>query len=127
MRPSASRSSRCAANTRSAAPISIPHASGYPFELVDPFFTKDGFYAELEHPLGRYLSVVYRYEELSRKGSPLPGAPAQMTADGRFVRYTGGIVITPASSTFVKLSWEYWDTSEYGRFQSYHAGIGGAF
>ena len=104
-----------------------PNASGYPFAVVDPFFTKAGFYAELEHPLGKYLTVVYRYEELKRTGTPLPGAPADMTADGRFVRYTGGVVITPAQSIYVKLSWEYWDTSDYGKFQSYHAGIGGAF
>ena len=104
-----------------------PNASGYPFALVDPFFVKDGFYAELEHPLGNHLNVVYRYEELKRTGSPLPGAPAEMSADSRFVRYTGGIVVMPAQSVYVKLSWEYWDTTDYGKFQSYHAGIGGAF
>jgi hypothetical protein len=102
-------------------------ASGYPFLLKDPFFVKEGFYAELEHPLGKYLHVVYRYEELARKGTPLPGAPAEMSADSRFVRYTGGIGITPAQNMFMKLSWEYWDTTDFGKFNSYHAGIGGAF
>lgn len=104
-----------------------PTATGYPFGLVDPFFTKEGFYAEAEHPLGNYLNVVYRYEELKRTGSPLPGAPAEMTADSRFRRYTGGLVLTPAANVFVKASWEYWDTSDFGRFNTYHAGIGGAF
>jgi hypothetical protein len=104
-----------------------PNATGYPFALVDPFFVKDGFYAELEHPLGKYLALVYRYEELKRTGSPLPGAPPEMTANSRFTRYSGGVVITPASNVFVKASWEYWDTSDFGRFNTYHAGIGGAF
>ena len=104
-----------------------PTATGYPFTLEDPFFVKDGFYAELEHPLGKYLNVVYRYEELKRTGSPLPGAPVEMTADSRFVRATGGVVVTPAQNVYLKLSWEYWDTTDYGKFQSYHAGIGGAF
>lgn len=104
-----------------------PTATGYPFGLVDPFFVKEGFYAEAEHPLGKYLSLVYRYEELKRTGSPLPGAPAQMTASSRFTRYTGGVVLTPAQNVFVKASWEYWDTSDFGRFNTYHAGIGGAF
>jgi hypothetical protein len=102
-------------------------AASYPFELKDPFFVKDGFYAELEHPLGKYLGVVYRYEELARKGTPLPGAPAEMTADSRFIRYTGGVAVTPAQNLVVKLSWEYWDTTDFGRFQTYHLGLGGAF
>jgi hypothetical protein len=102
-------------------------AATYAVELKDPFFVKDGFYAELEHPLGKYVDVVYRYEELARKGAPLPGAPAEMTADSRFVRYTGGVAVTPAQNLIVKLSWEYWDTTDFGRFQSYHAGLGGAF
>jgi len=104
-----------------------PAATGYPFALVDAFFVKEGFYGELEHPLGKYLNIVYRYEELARRGTPLPGAPAEMSVDSRFVRYTGGVVVTPAQSLFVKLSWEYWDTSDFGKFQTYHAGIGGAF
>jgi hypothetical protein len=104
-----------------------PSASGYPYGLLDPFFTKDGFYAEAEHPLGKYLNVVYRYEEMKRTGSPLPGAPSELTANSRFTRYTGGIVLTPAQNVFVKASWEYWDTSDFGRFNTYHAGIGGAF
>jgi hypothetical protein len=104
-----------------------PTATGYPYGLLDPFFTKEGFYAEAEHPLGKYLNVVYRYEELRRVGSPLPGAPAELSANSRFTRYTGGLVVTPASNVFVKASWEYWDTSDLGRFNTYHAGIGGAF
>jgi hypothetical protein len=104
-----------------------PNATGYPYALVDPWFTKDGYYAELEHPLGKYLGVVYRYEELKRTGSPLPGAPPEMTANSRFTRYNVGLVITPAQNVFIKAAWEYWDTSDFGKFNTYHAGIGGAF
>jgi hypothetical protein len=104
-----------------------PNATGYPFVLEDAFFTKEGFYAELEHPLGKYLNVVYRYEELARKGTPLPGAPAPMTANSRFARTSGGLAITPAANLVIKLSWEYWDTTDFGEFHTYHTGIGGAF
>lgn len=104
-----------------------PGASGYPYALADSFFTKEGFYAEAEHPLGKYLNVVYRYEELRRIGTPLPGAPPEMSSNSRFTRYTGGVVLTPAQNLFVKASWEYWDTSDFGSFNAYHAGIGGAF
>jgi hypothetical protein len=104
-----------------------PAASGYPFALVDPWFEKAGFYAEAEVPLGGYLSAVYRYEELRRKGTPLPGAVSELTQDSEMVRHTGGLVITPATALFVKLSWEQWQTTDFGDFQTYHAGIGGAF
>jgi hypothetical protein len=104
-----------------------PSATGYPYALVDPFFVKEGFYVEAEHPLGNYLNLVYRYDLLSRVGTPLPGAPPEMTDHSRFKRYTVGAVITPASNVFVKASWEWWDTSDFGSFSSYHAGLGGAF
>jgi hypothetical protein len=104
-----------------------PDATGYPFALEDDFFVKEGFYAEMEHPLGKYLNLVYRYEELARKGTPLPGAPVEMSADSRFVRYTGGLAVTPAQNLMVKASWEYWDTTDFGQFHTYHVGIGGAF
>ncbi|HEX9241000.1 MAG TPA: hypothetical protein VF875_01025 [Anaeromyxobacter sp.] len=104
-----------------------PAATGYPYALVDPFFTKSGFYAEAEHPLGKYLNVVYRYDWMDRRGTPLPGSPPQMTDQSLYKRYTIGAAITPAQNTVVKVSYEYWDTSDFGKFPTYHAGIGGAF
>lgn len=104
-----------------------PAATGYPFALEDPWFEKEGFYAEAEAPLGKYLEAVYRYEELRRTGTPLPGAVAELSADSTFKRHTAGLVVTPASSLFVKLSWELWQTTDFGEFHTYHAGIGGAF
>jgi len=102
-------------------------ASGYPYALEDDWFRKEGFYGEAELPLGKYLTAVGRYEELRRTGAPLPGSIAELTPDSRVVRYTGGVVWTPASAIFLKLSWEYWDTTDFGRFHTYHAGLGGAF
>lgn len=104
-----------------------PGASGYPFALEDPWFQKEGFYAEAEAPLGKYFAAVYRYEELRRTGAPLPGAVAELSPDSRMVRHTGGVVWTPAQALFVKLSWELWQTTDFGDFHTYHAGIGGAF
>lgn len=104
-----------------------PRASGYPYVLVDPWFKKEGWYAELEHPLGGHLAVVYRYDELRRIGSPLPGAQASLSTDSRITRYTGGLVITPAQAIYVKLSYEYWEARDFSDFHSYHVGMGGAF
>jgi hypothetical protein len=102
-------------------------ATGYPFALADPWFRKSGFYAEAEAPLGRYLAAVYRYEELRREGTPLPGAAPELGEDSRFVRHTAGVVVTPVAAVFVKLSAERWQTTDFGDFLTWHAGIGGAF
>ena len=104
-----------------------PEATGYPYTLVDSFFEKNGFYAEAEVPLGGYLSAVYRYEELHRTGTPLPGSVEELSANSTFVRHTGGVVITPTAALYLKLSWEMWQTTDFGDFHTYHAGIGGAF
>jgi hypothetical protein len=104
-----------------------PAASGYGWILVDHYFDKRGGYAELEHPLGRYLNVVYRYDRLERLGVPLPGSSAAMTPRSRLERATAGLVLTPAPSLFVKLSYEYWRSSLAAGFHSGHLGLGGAF
>lgn len=102
-------------------------ASGYPYALEDDWFKKEGFYGEAEVPFGKRLTAVYRYEELRRTGAPLPGSVAELTPDSKMVRHTGGFLVTPAAAVYIKLSWEYWDTTDFGRFHTYHVGIGGAF
>jgi hypothetical protein len=104
-----------------------PAASGYRFALVDPWFRKDGFYLEAEHPLGKYLALVYRYDELRRSGVPLPGSVAQLSTDSRIRRATGGVEFTPAQGIFAKASWEGWDMNDFGRFHTFHLGLGGTF
>jgi hypothetical protein len=104
-----------------------PNASGYGWVLVDDFFDKRGFYAELEHPLGRYLAMVYRYDRLERIGVPLPGSSASLTPNSAIERGTVGTVITPASGIYMKLSYEYWKPTDFAVFQSGHVGLGGAF
>jgi hypothetical protein len=102
-----------------------PDAS-YPYELVDPWFRKDGFYVEVERPLGGHLGAVYRYDTLNREGVPLPGA-TELTPHSTIVRHTAGLVYTPAQSIFVKFGWEYWLPSDFPDFHSVHFGLGGAF
>jgi hypothetical protein len=102
-------------------------ATGYGWALVDGFFDKRGWYAELEHPLGRQLVMVYRYDRLERHGVPLPGSAAAMTPDAAMERYTAGTVFTPASGIYLKLSYEYWRPTGFTAFHSGHVGVGGAF
>ena len=104
-----------------------PNASGYQWALVDDYFDKKGFYAEMEHPLGRYVAMVYRYDKMERVGVPLPGSVSQMTPNVAIERGTIGTVITPASGIYLKLSYEYWKPTTFVVFQSGHVGIGGAF
>jgi hypothetical protein len=99
----------------------------YAFQLVDSFIQKDGWYAELEHPLGKYLNLVYRYDELRRRGMPLPGANASLSTDSLIKRYTAGFVLTPAQAVFMKVGWEYWEPKDFEKFHSFHLGFGGAF
>jgi hypothetical protein len=101
--------------------------ANYRYELVDTWFKKEGWYGELEHPLGGYLKLVYRYDELRRAGVPLPGANQALTPDSRIVRYSAGIVLTPAQNTYMKAGFERWDATDFSDFDSYHVGFGGAF
>jgi hypothetical protein len=103
-----------------------PNAS-YPFTMLDPWFKKEGWYGEMEHPLGKYVSAIYRYDELRRAGVPLTGASPTFSADSRITRYTAGVVITPAQNIYMKMNWEYWKPTDFEKFHSYHVGFGGAF
>jgi hypothetical protein len=104
-----------------------PAATGYAWALLDRYFDKRGWYAELEHPLGPWLALVYRYDRLERRGVPLPGSSAGMSPDAAMARFTAGAVLTPVSGLYVKLSYEAWRPTGFTAFQSGHAGVGGTF
>jgi hypothetical protein len=104
-----------------------PAATGYTWALLDHFFDKRGFYAELEHPLSRSLVMVYRYDRLDRRGVPLPGSSPNMSPSAALERLTAGTVYTPASGIYLKLSYEYWRPTRDAAFHSGHVGLGGAF
>jgi hypothetical protein len=103
-----------------------PSAS-YAFALVDRFFDKSGWYAEIEHPAGKYVSVVGRVDQLRRAGAALPGADDPTTTFSRITRWSAGAVVTPISAMYVKTGWEYWDGTGYPSFHSFHLGFGGVF
>lgn len=104
-----------------------PSAAGYAYDVVDPWFDKQGFYAELEHPLGRSSSVVARFDRLERRGVPLPGSAQALTPATRIDRATAGLVTSLASSLYLKVSYEYWMPTAWAEFHSGHLGLGGAF
>ncbi len=104
-----------------------PDAPGYRFEVVDPWFRKSGWYVELEHPLGSSVGMVYRVDQLARSGVPLPSSQAALSTDGRIRRYTVGAVVAPAPAIYAKLSFEYWEPTDFPAFESFHVGLGGSF
>ena len=103
------------------------NATGYPYAMVDPWFDKSGWYVELEHPVVKRLGVVARYDHLERKGVPLPGSAASLTPDSRIDRISAGAIVTPADSTFLKLSYEYWAAPDFAAFHSVRASVGATF
>jgi hypothetical protein len=105
-----------------------PSAS-YPYALVDPWLSKEGFYGEVEFPVpvvDRWASGVVRYDELRRKGTPLSAASA-LSTDSTIQRYTAGVMIIPAPSLYLKIGYEYWNATDYPAFHSGHLGFGGSF
>jgi hypothetical protein len=98
----------------------------YPGRRLD----KSGWYAELEHPVGQYVTAFYRHERLLRGGPILtPPDLAKLTPDGAFDlrRTTGGLELRPADAVYVKASYEHFSASHVGRFGLVHLGVGGTF
>lgn len=104
-----------------------PSVPGYPYEVIDPFVDKSGFYLEVEHPLGSYLLVVYRLDGLRRAGAPLPQSDSALTPDSSILRYTQGLQVLVTDALFVKLGYEYWWLSDLPAFHAFHLGAGGSF
>ncbi|MBK7864448.1 MAG: hypothetical protein IPJ65_38760 [Archangiaceae bacterium] len=104
-----------------------PFAKGYRYDLVDPWFEKGGFFAELEHPIGSHLIMLYRFDLLRRVGTPLPGALAEMSFDSRILRYTGAAQVLLGESVFLKASYEYWWFTDFEPTHAAHLGLGGMF
>ena len=104
-----------------------PNASGFRFVVVDPWFDKKGWYAEIEHPLGKYVGAIYRVDRMDRVGIPVPGTITAIGPDARITRYTAGLMVTPVTSLFLKASYEYWDMTNIGAIHSAHVGVGGSF
>jgi hypothetical protein len=102
-------------------------AKGYAYDLVDPWFEKGGFYAELEHPVGSHLILLYRFDLFRRVGTPLPGALPQMSYDSRILRYTGAAQVLLGESVFVKGSYEYWWFTDFPATHAVHVSVGGMF
>lgn len=85
---------------------------------------KDGFYAEVEVPVGR-VEIVGRLDGLRRFGNVL--ATSELTARSTVVRYTAAAAIRVAGAIRIKTSLEAYDFSDFDSELALHLGLAGSF
>ena len=90
----------------------------------DPYFLKDGFYTELEIPLGD-VDLVGRWDGLRRLGNTL--ATSELRSDSLMLRYTAALSYRIKAATRLKLSAEYYDSSDFDDEVALHVGIASPF
>jgi hypothetical protein len=98
-----------------------PGASG----VWDPYVVKDGGYAELEVPFGKYLTLLWREDGLRRRGNvPMN---SELRSESMLMRHTAAAAIALRQSLRLKLSYEYYDFSDFEDESVIHVGIAGPF
>jgi hypothetical protein len=91
----------------------------------DPYFVKEGAYAELELPIHSRLTVVLREDGLRRRGNVVN--TSALRSDSALLRHTAAIAVGLGQSVRLKLSYERYDFSDFDDESVIHAGIAGPF
>lgn len=91
----------------------------------DPHFLKDGFHLEAEHPVGRSLEVVARFDGMTRLGNVVSSSP--LRSESAILRYTLGTNVLVDRALRLKLSGELWDFTDFDDEVAIHAGVAGSF
>ena len=90
----------------------------------DPYFLKQGFYAELEVPLTDRIDGIVRWDGLRREGNVL--RTSELRSDSALLRYTAGASIKIRGATRIKLSGEFYDFSDFDDEIAIHLAVAGA-
>jgi hypothetical protein len=90
----------------------------------DPYFLKQGFYAEVEVPLSDRVDGIVRWDGLRRQGNVL--RTSELRSDAALLRYTLGASIRLSGATRLKLSGEAYDFSDFQDEIALHVAIAGA-
>ena len=90
----------------------------------DDHVVKDGFYAELEQPVGD-VTLVGRWDGLRRLGNVL--ATSELRSNSVVLRYTGGVAIRLHGDLVLKTSAELYDFSDFDDEVAIHLGLAGPF
>jgi hypothetical protein len=98
-----------------------PGASG----VYDDHVVKDGFYGELEVPIGGGTTFVGRFDGLRRLGNVLVTSP--LRSDSIVLRYTAAFAFRLRNDLQLKMSTELYDFSDFTDEVAVHLGIAGPF
>ncbi len=90
----------------------------------DPWFLKEGFYGELEVPVGP-IDFVLRSDGLRRKGN-VPST-SRLRSKSTVLRYTAAASVAITGALRLKLSGERYDFSDFEDETVLHLGIAGPF
>jgi hypothetical protein len=91
----------------------------------DPYVVKDGGYAELEVPVTSRLTLLAREDALRRRGNVVQNSA--LRSDSVILRHTAGIAVGLWSALRLKVSYEYYDFSDFEDESVIHLGIVGPF
>jgi hypothetical protein len=89
----------------------------------DPYFLKQGFYAEVEVPLDRRFDVIARWDGMRRQGNVV--RTSALRSDSAVLRYTIGGSVLLKGTTRIKLSGELYDFSDFTDRFVIHTAIAG--
>ncbi len=90
----------------------------------DPYFVKEGFYTEMEVPIGR-VHLVARWDGMRRRGNV--AKTSGLRSDSAVLRYTGGMSVLLRDGLRLKVSAEHYDFSDFADEAVVHVGIAGPF
>jgi hypothetical protein len=96
-----------------------------PTGVYDPFFVKDGGYAELELPVSSRLTLVAREDGMRRRGNVLKGS--LLSSNSRIIRSTAALAYELVQGLRLKLSYEYYAFSDFHNESVVHLGFAGPF
>ena len=91
----------------------------------DPYVVKDGGYAELEVPITSRFTVLAREDALRRRGNVVQNSA--LRSDSVILRHTAGLAVVLWSALRLKVSYEYYDFSDFENESVIHLGIVGPF
>jgi hypothetical protein len=80
---------------------------------------KKGFYAQVETPLRREVTLVGRLDGLLREG---PSLGTDNDTSSGIVRWSLGVNVAPAMEYAFRLQWEHWRFTDFGDADVVHAG-----
>ncbi len=104
----------------------IPDRAVFAQQIEDLFVQREGFYAQVDGPMGEHLEWLFRLDGLRRNGPTLINA-LLTDPDSSILRYTLGANVIPTQGFKLKINYEQWRFSSFETENIVHAGVVGTF